>query len=113
MQLFAGIPYTIQIEQERYYQTIFYVALKMIGAQIIVEQPTNIGRIDLVIQTKDTCFIIEFKINSTAEKAIKQIEDKKYYQPYVSLGKKIILIGITFDTKAKNTSAVEYKTLVA
>jgi len=51
----------------------------MIGADIIVEKPTNIGRIDAILQTKDTCFIIEFKINSTAKKAIKQIEKKKYY----------------------------------
>lgn len=107
-EFFATIPYTIQIEQEKYYQTVFFLIFKMIGADIIVEQPTNNGRIDAVLQTKDSCFIIEFKINDTAKKAIEQIKAKKYYQAYQSLGKKIILVGIAFDTKKRNVSAVEY-----
>jgi hypothetical protein len=106
---FANIPYTIQVGEEKYYQTIFYLILKMIGADIIVEQPTNTGRIDAVLQTKDICYIIEFKINSTAIKAIEQIEEKKYYQMYESSGKKIILVGIAFDTETKNVSGIEYK----
>ena len=108
-RFYAAVPYTITIDEEKYYQTIFYVVLKMVGADIIVEQATNVGRIDAVIQTKECCFIIEFKINSTALKAIKQIEDKKYYQSYESLGKKIILVGIAFDTTLKNISEIEHK----
>ena len=49
----------------------------MLGAHIIVEQATNIGRVDAILETKDSYFIIEFKINSTAAKAIQQIKDKK------------------------------------
>ncbi len=108
---FVSIPYTIQIAKEKYYQTIFYLILKMIGAHIIVEKPTNAGRIDAVLQTKNTCFVIEFKINSTAAKALRQIETKKYYQPYVPSGKKIILIGIAFDTTIKNISELKSKSL--
>lgn len=107
-QLFATVPYTIQIGEEKYYQTIFYLVLKMIGAEIIVEQATNIGRIDAVLQTKDVCFIIEFKINKTAAQALMQIEKKKYYQPYQLLGKKIVLVGITFDTELKNIDELEW-----
>ncbi len=109
--IFSEIPYTIQIPEEKYYQTIFYVILKMLGAYIVVEQPTNIGRIDAVVQTKSIIFIIEFKINSTASKALKQIERKKYYQQHLSSGKEIILVGITFDTKNRNVSDVVYKKL--
>ncbi len=109
-ELFASVPYTIQIGEEKYYQTIFYLILKMVGADIIVEYPTNIGRLDAVVQTKNSFFIVEFKINSTASKAIQQIEDKKYYQPYLSRGKNIILVGIAFDTIMKNVSSIEYKT---
>ncbi len=107
-EFFAQIPYTIQIADEKYYQTIFYLIFKMMGANIIVEKPTNIGRIDAVLQTKDHCFIIEFKINVSAQKAMKQIEAKKYYQPYLSLGKKIILVGIIFDTTERNVSEIEH-----
>ncbi len=107
-QLFATVPYTIHIGKEKYYQTIFYLVLKMIGAEIIVEKATNIGRIDAVVQTKNICFIIEFKINSTAKVALKQIKTKKYYQAYQSLGKKIVLIGIAFDINLKNISELEW-----
>lgn len=108
-ELFADVPYTIQIKKEKYYQTIFYLMLKMLGADIIVERATNIGRIDAALCTKDTCFIIEFKINGTAAEAIAQIEEKKYYQPYGPLGKKIMLVGIAFDMKVKNVAEIEHK----
>ena len=107
--LFAAIPYGIHVSEEKYYQTIFYLLLKMIGANIIVEQQTNIGRIDAVVETKNSYFIIEFKINSSATKAIAQIEEKKYYEQYQSNNKKITLIGIAFETTTRNISSIEYK----
>lgn len=110
-QFFASIPYTIKIDQEKYYQTIFYVLFKVVGADIIVEQPTNIGRIDAIIQTRDICFVIEMKINDTADVALKQIREKKYYQPYESLDKKIILVGIAFDTTLNNVSEIKHEKL--
>jgi Predicted AAA-ATPase/PD-(D/E)XK nuclease superfamily len=108
---YAAIPYTIKIDAEKYYQTIFYITLKLIGADIIVEQPTNIGRIDAVIQTKNTIFVIEMKINASAESALQQIKNKKYYQPYETLGKHIILVGIAFDTTLNNISEIKHETL--
>ncbi len=82
------------------------------GADIIIEQPTNIGRIDVVIQTKNSCFVIEMKINATADSALQQIKEKKYYQAYESLGKKIILVGIAFDTKLGNVSEIKHENLI-
>jgi len=110
-QFFASIPYTIKINAEKYYQTIFYVLLKVIGADIIVEQPTNIGRIDAVIQTKDKYFVIEMKINDTADIALKQIKQNKYYQSYQLLNKEIILVGIAFDTTLNNVSEIKHEKL--
>ncbi len=111
INLFALIPYTIQINKEKYYQTIFYLVLKMIGAEIIVEDTTNIGRIDATLQTQATLFIIEFKIDDTAINALQQIKTKKYYQKYNNFNKKIVLVGIAFDTTTKNVSGVEYEYL--
>jgi Predicted AAA-ATPase/PD-(D/E)XK nuclease superfamily len=109
--LFASVPYTIHIGEEKYYQTIFYLVLKMIGAEIIVEESTNIGRIDAVIQTKNHCFIVEFKINDSATHALNQIKTKKYYQKYKSTDKKIVLVGIAFDTTTKNVSDIKWEQL--
>ena len=110
-QFLAAVPYTIKIDAEKYYQTIFYVMLKMAGADIIVEQPTNIGRIDAVIQTTSNCFVIEMKINASAQIALRQIREKKYYQPYESLGKNITLVGIAFDTTMNNISEIKHEAL--
>jgi len=43
---FAGIPYDIQIRQERYYQTVFYLIFKLMGLQAGVEVRTSRGRMD-------------------------------------------------------------------
>lgn len=99
---FAGIPYEIQIPLERYYQSLFYVILKLIGADIIVEKRTNIGRIDAVIETKNSIIITEFKIDGSAEDALQQILDKKYYESYLHMNKEIILLGVSFSTQNRN-----------
>jgi hypothetical protein len=111
-QFFADIPYHIHIAEERYYHTIFYLILKMVGAEIMVEQATNIGRIDAVVYTENTTFIIEFKINTSAAQALHQIEDKKYFQPYQADRKNIVLVGISFDTAGKNVKDIEVKELL-
>jgi len=93
--LLATIPYDVfEAKQEKYYQAIFYLSLKLIGAYIDVEVKTNLGRIDAVLQNDDTIFIIEFKVNQSAETALQQIIDKKYYEKYQSSPKKIALIGM-------------------
>jgi hypothetical protein len=109
--LFALIPYTIQMNEEKYYQTIFYVVLKMLNADIIVEKATNIGRIDAILTAIDCVYIIEFKINTTALQALNQIKEKKYYQPYMHDKKNIVLVGIAFDTTLKNVSEILYESL--
>jgi hypothetical protein len=100
--VFASLPYNIFVNnREAYYQTVIYLLLKLAGARIQPEMETNIGRIDAVIETDKTIFIMEFKIDSEQD-ALKQIKEKKYYQSYLSSGKEIILIGVGFDTENRN-----------
>jgi hypothetical protein len=108
-KLYADIPYIIHIGQESYYQTIFYVTFKLLSMHILVEQATNIGRLDAIIQTPTTCYIVEFKTRETAEEAIEQIERKKYYQPYLLTEKKIMLVGIKFNVELRNVESVEWR----
>jgi len=110
-RFYANVPYTIKIDQEKYYQTVLYIVFKMIGADIIVEEATNIGRIDAVIRTKKNIFVIEMKINDSANNALQQIKQKKYYQKYQQHKKAIILVGISFDTKLGNIAEIKYESL--
>jgi len=101
-QFYAEVPYTITVEKEKYYQTIFYVILKLINMKSEVEKATNIGRIDMIIETNRTIYIFEFKLNGSAKEALKQIIEKKYYESYLKQEKKIMLVGVNFSSKEKN-----------
>ncbi len=50
--LFKTIPYTVHVKDEKYFQSLFFVTVTLIGGKVYVEQATNIGRIDAVVETK-------------------------------------------------------------
>lgn len=100
--LFASIPYHIFIgEKEAYYHTVIYLILKLAGADVRSEDPTNIGRVDVVFETQTRVCIMEFKIGSEQD-ALDQIKEMKYYEKYLSSGKEIILLGIGFHPERRN-----------
>jgi hypothetical protein len=99
---FANIPYELAVDREKYYQSLFYAIITMIGLSVEAEVSTNNGRIDCVMQTADTIYIIEFKLNGTKEDALKQIQDKQYAQKYLRSNKAIVLLGVEFDQKSRN-----------
>jgi hypothetical protein len=101
-EFFANIPNNITLKDEKYYQSIFYAVITLIGFDIVAEVNTNQGRIDCVLQTGDTIYIIEFKLNDTKEAALQQIKDKQYSQKYQSSSKKIVLLGVEFDPQKRN-----------
>ncbi|PCK02993.1 MAG: AAA family ATPase [Alteromonadaceae bacterium] len=101
-QFFANLPYDIAIQEERYYQSIFFAVFKLLGFLIEVEVSTNKGRIDCVVWTDNRIYIIEFKLNGTKEDALQQIKDKQYAQKYTGLGKHLSLLGVAFDQKERN-----------
>lgn len=94
-EVFLNIDYDIQIPQEKYYQTIFYLIFTLLGFKIQTEVKTNKGRIDAVIES-NSIYIFEFKFNGSKEEALQQIKDKKYYEKYQAKNKTIFLIGAEF-----------------
>jgi len=103
---YSKVPYEITIDKEKYYQTIFYLLVQLINLRPEAEKATNIGRIDLVVETHQFLYIFEFKLNKSAQEALDQILQKKYYEFYSDCGKKIKLVGINFSSTEKNV--VEY-----
>ena len=101
--IFASIPYyELVFDSESAWHAGFICMMNMLEADIIPEQPTNKGRIDCVIKSPNDIYVIEFKYNQSAEVAIQQIRENKYYEPYLSCGKTIHLLGINFSTEQKN-----------
>jgi len=102
--LFIKLPYDLHETSERFYQAMFFIIVQMTGFEVQAEEHTQFGRSDIVLKTNSHVYIFEFKINIDAQKALEQIEDKKYYEKYLDFGKKITLIGIAFDTEQRNIS---------
>ncbi len=106
--LYASIPYTLmQKADEGYFHSLFYLMICASGIEAHTEVLTSKGRIDMVIEFDSKLFIIEFKCNQSAEKGIRQIKQKKYYEKYLGAGKRIFLMGINFSTEEK--SVIEWK----
>jgi len=87
--------------------TLFYGA----GLNVIAEDNTNKGQIDLSVFNQDSVYIIEFKVVEDKEEgvALKQIKEKRYYEKYKSKYNEIYLIGIEFSKKDKNIVGFEWE----
>lgn len=100
--LFADTPYEIVKNLENHYQNVLWLLFKLMGFYVQAEYHTSEGRIDLVLQSPQFCYVMEFKLNGTAEEALAQIEDKHYVLPFDATGRQIIRIGMNFDSNTRN-----------
>lgn len=110
--IFASIPYNNYTKNnlpsyEGFYASVIYVYLQSLGLEIIGEDVTNKGRIDLTVKINNLIYIIEFKVGS--EDALKQIKEKNYAQKYLNQNKEIYLVGINFDKDERNISEFKWE----
>jgi uncharacterized protein YehS (DUF1456 family) len=92
---------------EGFYASIIYIYLQSLGLDIIGEDVTNKGRIDLTVKIDDKIYIIEFKVGKGD--ALAQIKEKEYASKYRNEGKEIILLGINFDEELRNICGFEWE----
>lgn len=96
--LFANTTYQIQGDSEKNFHYAMYVIMELLGEYVQAERSTSNGRIDLLLQTKDYIYIVELKIDNTADAALQQIEEKGYAKPFSNDPRKIFKIGVSFST---------------
>jgi hypothetical protein len=104
-----NIPKSLQ-GREAYYNSIFYLTATLLtdnNFNVYSEILTSEGRIDMTVETETNIFIIEFKCNQAADKALAQIKNKNYAESLKLKDKEIILIGINFDTEIKNIEDIK------
>ncbi|MDR1245431.1 MAG: ATP-binding protein [Clostridiales Family XIII bacterium] len=99
---FANIPYELNDQTERHYQLVFYLVFTLLGQYARAEVHSAMGRADAVVETKDTVYVFEFKLNGTAEEALKQIDSKDYALPYEAGDRNIVKIGAELDKATRN-----------
>lgn len=99
---FADTTYEVIREQELHYENVLFIVFKLVGFYTQVEYHTSKGRIDLVLQTDKFIYVIEFKLDGTAEEALQQINDKHYALPFASDRRKLFKIGVNFSAETRN-----------
>ncbi len=99
---FADTPYELIRDQELHYQNVLFIVFKLIGLYVKAEYHTSQGRIDLVLQTDKFIYVMEFKLEGTAEEALSQINEKNYAQPFAADPRKLFKIGINFSSRTRN-----------
>jgi hypothetical protein len=100
--LFADTPYELIKDLENHYQNVIFIVAKLVGLYVKAEYHTSDGRIDLVLQTDDYTYVMEFKLDGTAEEALAQINDKNYAFPFAVGTRKLIKVGVNFSSKTRN-----------
>jgi hypothetical protein len=105
---FASIPYDITLKYEKYYQTVVYLVFRMLGMYTLAEVKTATGRIDAQVEAKNNVYCFEFKLDGSAEEALKQIDEKEYLLPWKGSGKKLYKVGVNFDSSKRNIGGWKY-----
>ena len=96
--LFADTHSEAAKNKEIHFQNMMAIVAKMMGFSVRTEVHSARGRCDMQILTSDYVYIFEFKINSTASKAMEQILEKDYAIPFENDPRKVFLIGANFST---------------
>lgn len=99
---FADTPYELIRDLELHYQNVLFIVFKLVGFYVKAEYHTSEGRIDLVLQTADYIYVMEFKLEGTAGEALQQINEKHYAQPFEADGRKLFKIGVNFSNQTRN-----------
>ncbi len=99
------------MRKEMFYHSLFHVLMNATGFRTESEILTNLGRIDMAVETDETLYLFEFKVNESAEIAFDQIMNKGYAEKYQTTDYEIFAVGINFSTEIRNIEALTYRQL--
>ena len=104
LQEFLGtVPYCNNTNYEGHYQQVLFIIFTLLTHFVVdVEVHTPNGRVDVVMETEDTLYLIELKLNKSAQAAMQQINLKQYDQRFARCGKPIVKVSVNFDAKKGN-----------
>jgi len=97
----AGVSYRLANKTERDVQTIFYLVFSLIGSFIKVEEESAHGRADVVITLPSVVYVMELKLDGSAEAALRQIDDKGYLVPYSADGRRLVKVGVNYSSEER------------
>ena len=99
--MLADTDYKVVGDSELYFQNAFYLISRMLGFYTEVERETSDGRMDMTVKTKDYVYIFEFKLDGSADDALRQIDAKGYAKPFALDSRKLIKVGVNFSLEKR------------
>lgn len=92
---------------EGYFHAILYIITSYMEMFVQAEIQTNKGRIDLIAQTDNFLYLMEFKLDESGKTAMEQIKNREYAAPYLNSPKTIYIVGINFSKEERNVESYE------
>ncbi len=86
---------------EGFYEWTLYLIFSMLNVYVVTQQKCAGGRVDMVVHMPDTIYVVELKINGTAQDALNQINSRNYALQYATSEKKVVKVGVRFSTESK------------
>ena len=105
----AGIPYVEGFKKkledaankEGFYEYTFYLIFSMLNVYVRTQVKVAGGRVDIVVLMPDTTYVLELKVDGTAQEALAQIHSKSYALPYQTDGRRVVKAGISFSSDTR------------
>ena len=111
---FASIPYEWHTNNdiakyEGYYVSVFYSYFAALGYEIVVEESSSHGRLDMAVRAGGHVYLFEFKVVELAPpgSALAQLRERRYADKYRVRGEPIHLIGVELSRETRNVTAFE------
>ena len=111
-RIFSKIPYQIRKEDESFYHSTLQALFISANIPSHAEYSTPEGRADIVLELPSLIYIFELKVQHSAKKALHQIEQKKYYEPFLHSKRPVRAVGLSFAKLNRKTKspAITYAT---
>jgi len=105
-EFFTTIPYQENTLKdapttEGHFTAMLYVMFSLLNVYVFSQVRNAKGRLDILIKTDTTIYVMELKLDGDLDKALRQIDEKDYTIPYQSDGRKVIKVAINFSTEER------------
>lgn len=98
-EFLSTIPYCDNTRFEGHYQQVFYIIFSLLGYYVDVEVRTPRGRVDVVLRTQTTLYVMELKLDKNAGEAMEQIDLKNYPERFALCGLPVVKVAVSFDSE--------------
>ncbi|MCO6489416.1 MAG: ATP-binding protein, partial [Phaeodactylibacter sp.] len=104
--VFQAIPHQLFLQKrEAYFHSLIYLAFRLLGIYTQAEVNTARGRLDCIVHTPTHIYLFEFKLDQSAEAALKQIRSRGYADAYRQSGREVVAVGVNFSSEQKAVEA--------